>query len=665
LLSGMRPYRLARQSAAQLEVAITEIDPPLASDAAQDKTRKRQLHGDLDAILNRAMKKTPADRYGTIAEFASDLQRHLRGEPVHARPDSALYRWRKQVRRHRVGFGATAVVLVALITATGVSLMQAREARRQADRATATKNFLIGVFRANDPRIASEKPRGELTARELLDIGSAHIEKDFKGQPELQIELLGLTADLYDYLSDEPHYAAAQKRRIELARAYYGPDDPIVIEGLLNEADAACVRQDFAKANRLLDETDVSLNKAGLDATVMRANWWREKARVNVSLGRTVETGIALDRALALYQKTAPRSSDYAEALSLASLLQTEHGNVVQAEQLLLQALAVAQTAPVRDDSAIAGYSYNLARDQERLGKFAAAEGTYVRAEAQAKKTYGERHAVYWISLAHHAQLLHLLGRRGAANALFAQMLAAIPPDWATNDSDKWARETYAECLAAEGRAAEAVPFFEAAYHSYLARGRADFGVREVRRKLGDAYDRLGRTAEARALLQAARDESMVKDGASSPWALRMRERWGRFLLDHSRANEPDFAVASLEFNALVKDAAERPLVEPALAHSGLSRIAAAQGDDLRALRESAQALAALDRVQGLYDVRVQPRLWLVHSALLLKSGDTAGARQWADKALEASLRYDDPSSAAIEAARKAVHLAGAVLAAN
>jgi len=67
-----------------------------------------------------------------------------------------------------------------------------------------------------------------------------------------------------------------------------------------------------------------------------------------------------------------------------------------------------------------------------------------------------------------------------------------------------------------------------------------------------------------------------------------------------------------------------------------------------------------MDRVQGLYDVRVQPRLWLVHSALLLESGESAGARQWADKALEASLEYDDPMSSAIAAARESVRLASA-----
>jgi serine/threonine-protein kinase len=663
LLTGARPYRLKRQSAAQLEEAIAKIDPQSASDAVQDKTVKRQLRGDLDAVLNKAMKKSPADRYATVDAFASDLQRYLGGQTVLARPDSTLYRLGKLASRHRVSLSAGVVVLLALVAATAVSLIQAREATRQAERATATKNFLLGVFRANDPRIASERPRGEITARELLDIGSARIEKDFQGQPELQIELLGLTADMYDYMSDEGHYAAAQKRRIELARAYYGSDHPIVIQGLLNEIDAACLREDYAKANQLLDETDKLLGKAGLDNTVLRATWWREKARAMGGFGPDYE--LALGHALTLYAKVAPLSNDYAAALSLASLVQTEQGNSAQAAQLAARALYIAEAAPDRDDSSIADYSYDLARDQERLGDFAAAESAYMRAETQARKTYGEHNTVFWFSLAHHAQLLHQRGKREAAHALFAQMLAAIPAVWTTNSGDRGARETYAECLASEGRLREAAPIFEANYQYYVAHGRADFGVREVRRKLGDAYDRLGRTPEARALLQAARNESVAKDDASSPWALRMRERWGRFLLDHSQPGDPDFTAAELEFNAVLQSAADRPLLEPALAHSGLARIAAARDDDTQALRESGKALTALDRVKGLYDVRAQPQLWLVHSALLLRSGDRTGARRWADKALEASLRYDDPMSAAIAAARNSVRLAGATLIAN
>src|ERR1700724_2372250 len=75
LLTGKRPYRLKRQSAAELEEAIAEVDPRLASEAVDDKPRKRQLRGDLDAILNKAMKKSLSDRYGTVEAFARDLQR--------------------------------------------------------------------------------------------------------------------------------------------------------------------------------------------------------------------------------------------------------------------------------------------------------------------------------------------------------------------------------------------------------------------------------------------------------------------------------------------------------------------------------------------------------------------------------------------------------------
>ncbi|MEP6885252.1 MAG: protein kinase [Gammaproteobacteria bacterium] len=661
LLTGTRPYRLKRQNAAELAEAIAETDPPNASAVAHDAVLRRQLRGDLDSILNKAMKKNPSDRYGSVEAFSNDLQRYLNGEAVLARPDGAAYRLRKLAGRHRLALSAACVIVLALSAATSVSLMQAGEAKRQAARATATKEFLLRVFRANDPRIATDKPRSEITARELLDVSASRIEKEFAGQPDLQIELLGLTADMYDTMSEEKQYAAAQKRRIELARAYYGANDPIVIQGLLSEADGACQRQDYNKVQRLLDETDVALRSSGQDHGLLRANWLRTRARMLSSMGgRQEESRHTLDQALALYEEVAPRSNDYAAALSLASLDQTERGDNRQAARFLVRALEVAQAAPGRDDSMIADFLYNLARNQERLGEFSAAEATYARAEKQARETYGVRNAVYWIALAYHARLLHQRGQRERADALFANMLAVIPKDWSTNGNDKWARETYAECLTAEGRAREAIPLLEESQQYFLSHFRSDFTVREVRRKLADAYDQVGRTAEAGTLLQAARDESIAKDAPASPWVMRMRERRARFLLDHSQPRDPDFAAADAELHVVLEKAGDRPLLEVALAHSDLSRIAAARRDTLLALRESNEALAALARVQGIYDVRVQPQLWLVHSAQLLRSGDAAAAGEWAAKALQASIAYDAPASRAIADAQSAARLADA-----
>ena len=63
LLTGVRPYRLKRGSAAELEDAIASADPPKASSAATTPALKKRLRGDLDAILNKALKKDPAPRY--------------------------------------------------------------------------------------------------------------------------------------------------------------------------------------------------------------------------------------------------------------------------------------------------------------------------------------------------------------------------------------------------------------------------------------------------------------------------------------------------------------------------------------------------------------------------------------------------------------------------
>ena len=90
LLAGKRPYRLdgaARESAAGLAQALlaTDVAPP--SRAASDAERARSLRGDLDAIVGKALKKDPDERYPTVAAFADDLRRHLAHEPVSAQPD--------------------------------------------------------------------------------------------------------------------------------------------------------------------------------------------------------------------------------------------------------------------------------------------------------------------------------------------------------------------------------------------------------------------------------------------------------------------------------------------------------------------------------------------------------------------------------------------------
>jgi serine/threonine-protein kinase len=132
LLTGERPYRLGRVTTSALELAILTAEVPLASTRVRADPRvARQLRGDLDTILIKALKKNEGRRYLSVESMAADISRHLRGEPVLARPPSAWYRAAKFVRRNRVPVLAGMAVAAALLVGLSAALWQARDASHE------------------------------------------------------------------------------------------------------------------------------------------------------------------------------------------------------------------------------------------------------------------------------------------------------------------------------------------------------------------------------------------------------------------------------------------------------------------------------------------------------------------------------------------------------
>src|SRR5262249_37062386 len=155
-----------------------EVDPPRPSasihplpEAAQARkldgnALARALRGDLDAIVLKALEKDRDRRYGTAAELAADLGRHLRHEPVIARPPRLTYRIGKYVSRHRLAVGLAIGIATAILAGATVALWQAAVAKQQArlareqarvaqqqeKRARAIEGFLIDLFNANTDR---------------------------------------------------------------------------------------------------------------------------------------------------------------------------------------------------------------------------------------------------------------------------------------------------------------------------------------------------------------------------------------------------------------------------------------------------------------------------------------------------------------------------------
>jgi len=131
LVAGRRPYHVENPEPAELLRLVCEEDPEKPSTI----TGWRELRGDLDAIVMKAMRKEPEKRYASAAALSEDIGRYLEALPVVARRGSTGYRAKKFIRRHRVGAAATALVLIALAGGLAANMREARRAREAEARA--------------------------------------------------------------------------------------------------------------------------------------------------------------------------------------------------------------------------------------------------------------------------------------------------------------------------------------------------------------------------------------------------------------------------------------------------------------------------------------------------------------------------------------------------
>src|SRR5690606_30213856 len=177
---------------------------------------RRQVRGDLDAIIMKALETDPARRYASAGRLSDDIERLLSSQPVSAQPPSRWYRARKFVQRHKGGVVSTVAFLLAVLAALGIALWQAGVAREQAQIArseSARANAILAFI------------------TDLLQTASAELPKDQRPTPE------ALVAD------------AANKAR--------GDEDldPLVrAQLLLTLGEIARINGNNANAERLVDE---------------------------------------------------------------------------------------------------------------------------------------------------------------------------------------------------------------------------------------------------------------------------------------------------------------------------------------------------------------------------------------------------------------------------
>jgi len=152
MLCGRLPHAIDAAAVPDAIRRIVEDEPP------DPGTLDRQLRGDVGLILRKALAKEPARRYDGAGAMAEDIRRHLRDEPILARPPTASYQFGKFVRRHRALVAGTAATLVALLLGLALALRAAREEERQRIRADA---------QADESRRETSRARLEAAASDL------------------------------------------------------------------------------------------------------------------------------------------------------------------------------------------------------------------------------------------------------------------------------------------------------------------------------------------------------------------------------------------------------------------------------------------------------------------------------------------------------------------
>ena len=401
LLCGSRPYRLKRDSRAALEEAILAADPVWPSHAAIGEamaearltTAKKLSHalaGELDAIVGKALKKNPLERYTTADAFAQDLDRYLKGEAVTAQPDSGWYRTRKFLWRNKVAAASAAAIFVALAAGLGVALWQARIARTEARTAEAVQTFMGDIFRTNSADQTDPLKAQQTTARELLDVGLKKIDASLRDAPEAKVSVLATLADIYDDLGLTEQAVLLGRQRVALARATYGTGDIKVASALIDLAGPLHESASVNERESMLREAESILDRHGDRASKLRGDLFLRLAEhyQSTDLAKTIDfarRGVAVFRGY-------PPSFDLVQVLTMEGIAHDARKEYGEAVAVLAEASQVAATLPTgarRTEPIIHAY---LAEALFNLDDLAGAERSYRQAWQAARALRGEEH---------------------------------------------------------------------------------------------------------------------------------------------------------------------------------------------------------------------------------------------------------------------------------
>jgi tetratricopeptide (TPR) repeat protein len=427
----------------------------------------RQLRGDLDWIVMKAMAKERTRRYASASELAQDVGRYLRGEAIEARPPSAAYRVRTLARRHKVAFAVAVMLLVAvpvLAAATVVAAtaaVRARAAQREAEASRLRAEAVTDLV--TDALVSSNPYRGGTDTLLVTAAMEQVIEKLDAGaledQPETEAALRQTISEVLAGNWRVPEAVQQAERALEINRDLYPGDHPEVAHSL----NVVALRLD--QASRSTEAVD--------------------RFQSALEMRRRLFPGDHLSVAGAL--------NNFASGLDKV-------GRTAEALPLYRAALRMKQRLIAGDHRELVGARMNVAGCLSKLGREEEALARYHEALEMSRRLFedADHVLVATIQIAM-GRCLHSLGR--PAEALMHHE-EALEMRRRLVDADSyelgWPLNNLAWCLESLGRADEALPMHEQALEMRRRHTTDDtYGVATGLKHLARCLHALDRTEEA------------------------------------------------------------------------------------------------------------------------------------------------------------------------
>lgn len=550
LLTGCRPFRMQGRSTAEIERMLDEQEPERPSTAVGRTTAarnagisseqaarergtsverlRRELRGDLETIVLKAMAHDPTRRYGSAEQLAEDIARYLDGMPIIAQPDSLGYRVGKFVGRHSWGVSATVAAFVGL-AGFGASMArqsrriarQAREIAHERDRAESVVTFLKDIFRISDPDRAQGR---DVTARELLERGAARIAVELRGDPLLRAELTGVIArvSLNIGLFDEAERLCRES--LDLYRSVLPPRPGEVVSALLALAETLRWKGEYAEAEALLDEAmAMQLRQTGEEhlgvAIVLNERGILARLRGNLEQAERFYR-----RALGIYERVDSNDMhSLARTINNLAMLVKGRGRLDEAEQLYREAMAIQERELGDEHSDVATTINNLAALLRARNDLDGAEALDRRALEIRRKVLHE-HPSTAQSLNNLAATLHRRQRSREAELLYREALAMWRRLLDENHPEVAnGMHNLAQALRAQGRYDEAAALLREALAIRRHRlGEEHPTVAQTLIALADLLRECGSSSDAETLYRRALQIRVRSLGANHPQTVQL-----------------------------------------------------------------------------------------------------------------------------------------------